>query len=266
MKFRLSALILMAACSSAHAEEEKKEEKWVQLFNGKDLTGWSPKIRTFKAGENYKDTYRVQDGAITVSYDGYDAKPEDKFDKFGHLFYTGKKFSNYRLRIEYRFTGEQINGGPGWAWRNSGVMIHSEGIDSMGVDQEFPSSLEVQFLGGSGKGERGTGNLCTPGTNVIMDGKLITKHTVEAKPQITVNGDDWVNIEVEVHGNGVVKHFVNGQQVHAYEQAQLDEKDEHSAKLIAEGVPKMISEGYICLQSESHPVQFRKVEILELDK
>lgn len=259
MKPSSLALCLLATTSFAHAETGK----WVQLFNGKDLTGWSPKIRTYPAGENFANTYSVKDGAITVNYDGYG---DNWGAKYGHLFYTGKKFSNYKLRIEYRFIGNQIKGGPGWALRNSGVMIHSEGIDTMGKDQEFPSSIEVQFLGGTGKGERGTGNLCTPGTNVVKDGKLITGHVVNANPQVTIHGEEWVTLEIEAHGNGVIKHFVNGQQVHEYEQAQLDERDGHSKELMAKGAPKMITEGYLCLQSESHPVQFRKVEIMELDK
>lgn len=265
MRLPIVVFGLIAACSLSYAEDAKGDGKWVQLFNGKDLTGWSPKIRHFKAGENYQDTFGIQDGAITVSYDGYEPKAGEEFDKFGHLFYTGKKFSSYRLRIEYRFIGDQAKGGPGWAWRNSGVMIHSESIDSMGVDQDFPTSLEVQFLGGNGK-ERGTGNLCTPGTNVVINGKLVTDHVIDAKPQVTINGDDWVIIEVEVHGNQSIKYFVNGQLVNSYAEPQLDERDEHAKALLAAGAPKMLSEGYLCLQSESHPVQFRKVEILELEK
>lgn len=252
----LAALSLLAVCSFAHAEEGK----WVSLFNGKDLTGWTPKFKGSKLGENFNDTFRVQDGAITVSYDKYDQWG----GQFGHLFYK-TKFSNYKLRIEYRFTGDQVKNGPGWAFRNSGVMIQSESPETMGVDQEFPASLEVQFLGGKSDGkERGTGNLCTPGTNVVIDGKLVTDHTVAAKPQVTIDGDAWVTIEVEVHGNKVIKHIVNGQQVHVYEQAQLDERDGHAQELMKKGAPKMISEGYICLQAESHPVQFRKVEIQKL--
>lgn len=262
MKIRHLALSLLATSAFSNVSHAA-EGKWVQLFNGKDLSGWSPKIKGFPAGENFANTYSVKDGAITVNYDGYN---NEWNNRFGHLFYTGKKFSNYKLRIEYRFIGEQIKGGPGWALRNSGVMIHSEGIDTMGKDQDFPSSIEVQFLGGTGKGERGTGNLCTPGTNVVINGNLFTGHQMNAKPQVTTHGEEWVTLEVEAHGNGVIKHFVNGQQVHQYEKAQLDERDGHSKELIAKGSPMMIREGYLCLQSESHPIQFRKVEIMELDQ
>ncbi len=85
----------------------EKPEEWTQLFNGKDLTGWTPKIRGQKLGENWNDTFRVEDGVLKVSYDKYDT-----FDRrFGHLFYE-KPFSNYILRIEYQFVGDQAQRDP----------------------------------------------------------------------------------------------------------------------------------------------------------
>ncbi|MES2439863.1 MAG: DUF1080 domain-containing protein [Verrucomicrobiota bacterium] len=250
---KLLTAALVAATSFAHAEEGK----WVSLFNGKDLTGWTPKIRGCEAGDNFKDTYRVEDGVIKVDYSKY-----EKWDnRFGHLFYE-KKFSHYRLRLEYRFTGEQIKEGPGWAFRNSGIMIHSESPKTMELGQDFPASLEVQLLGGSGKGERTTGNLCTPGTYVVMNDKLVTEHCVTSKSK-TFDGDQWVTIEVEVHGNGIIKHLINGEEVMSYSKAQLG-GDAHSDALIKVAGDKMLSEGYFCLQSESHPVEFRKIEIQEL--
>lgn len=244
---------LLALAGFAHAEDGK----WVSLFNGKDLTGWTPKIRGCEAGDNFKDTYRVVDGVLKVDYSNY-----EKWDnRFGHLFYE-KKFSNYRLKLEYRFIGEQAKDGPGWAFRNSGIMIHSESPKTMELEQDFPASLEVQLLGGSGKGERSTGNLCTPGTHVVMDDKLITTHCINSKSK-TFNGDQWVTIEVEVHGNGTIKHLINGEEVISYSKPQLG-GEPHSDELIKVAGDKMLSEGYICLQSESHPVEFRKIEIMEL--
>ena len=171
--------------------------QWTSLFNGKDLTGWTPKIKGSALGENYLDTFRVEDGVIKVCYDRY-----KKFNgEFGHLFYK-HPFSTYKLRVEYRFVGDQVPGGPGWAFRNSGAMIHCQPPESMGKDQEFPVSIEVQFLGGSGRGKRPTGNVCTPGTHIVMDGKLITQHCNESKSK-TYDGDQWVTVEAEVHGNGI---------------------------------------------------------------
>lgn len=264
---RLLTLACLVLCSQtafaqapAAAPEKKPDGEWVQLFNGKDLTGWTPKIRGYAAGENFADTFRVVDGLLTVSYDKYDGPFNQRY---GHLFWKDK-FSNYRLRVEYRFIGDQAKEGEAWATRNSGVMIHGETAENMGKDQKFPTSIEVQFLGGLGMGERTTGNLCTPGTNVVYNGKLHTPHTTNAKSK-TYDGDQWVTLEVEVHGNGKIKHIVNGETVIEYEQPQLDPRDADAKTIIAaRNGNLMLSEGTISLQSESHPVQFRKVEILVL--
>ncbi len=177
------AILCLLPLSAARAEE------WIQLFNGKDLAGWTPKIKGHALGENYGNTFRVENGVLKVSYDQY-----EKFDgKFGHLFYK-EKFSHYRMRVEYRFIGQQATGGPSWAVRNSGVMIHGESPETMAKDQDFPVSIEVQFLGGSGSGQRPTANLCTPGTNVVMDGKLITQHCTNSqdrRPFTATIGSQW---------------------------------------------------------------------------
>ncbi|RJP26599.1 MAG: DUF1080 domain-containing protein [Candidatus Omnitrophota bacterium] len=237
----------------------EKEEGWISLFNGKDMDGWVPKITGCDLNDNYKNTFRVEDGVLKVCYDQY-----EKFSgNFGHLFYM-KKFSHYRLRVEYRFVGEQTPGGPSWAFRNSGMMLHCQAPESMRKDQEFPVSIEAQLLGGGGTGTRTTNNLCTPGTNVVMDGKLITQHCTNSQSK-TYHGDQWVTAEVEVHGDGIVKHFVNGELVMEYEQPQYDERDADGLKLINENNgEKKLAEGYISLQAESHPCEFRNVEILPL--
>jgi len=244
----IAALVAMAGGVSA------EEAKWEPLFNGKDLTGWTPKIRGCDAGDNFQNTFRVKDGILTVDYSDY----KEWDNRYGHLFYA-KKFSHYRLRAEYRFTGEQLKGGAGWALRNSGIMIHSESPQMMEKNQDFPTSLEVQLLGGNGKDKRPTGNLCTPGTHVVYADKLDTRHCIESTSK-TYHGEQWVTIEVEVHGNAVIKHFINGEEVISYSKPQYG-GDAHADALAKVAGTKMISEGYICLQSESHPVEFRKVEI-----
>jgi hypothetical protein len=233
------------------------DHAWIPLFNGKNLEGWTPKIKGHAAGENYADTFRVEDGILKVSYDKY-----DKFnEQFGHLFWKNK-YSDYRVRVEYRFVGDQCAEGPGWATRNSGLMIHSQSAESMRKDQDFPVSIEVQLLGGLGRGERPTANLCTPGTHVVYKGKLWTDHCTNSKSK-TYDGDQWVTLEVEVHGNGTIKHTIDGQTVIEYEKPQFDPGDNDARGLMKTDDP-MISEGYLCLQAESHPVEFRKVEILPL--
>jgi hypothetical protein len=234
---------------------------WTSLFNGKDLEGWIPKFKGSPLGTNYLNTFRVENGVLKASYDGY-----SKFKgEFGHLFYK-HPFSAYKLRVEYRFVGEQVPGGPGWAFRNSGAMIHCQPPETMRVEQEFPVSIEVQYLGGSGMGQRPTGNLCTPGTHIVMDGKLVTQHCIDSKSK-TFHGDQWVTVDVEAHGHGKFKHYVNGELVIEYEQPQLDGSDPDALKLAADRKgEKKLSGGYISLQAESHPIEFRKVEIFPLDE
>lgn len=253
----MAAVVLLSAAVAA-AQDVPKDGKWVALFDGKSLAGWTPKIRGYEAGDNFGDTFRVENGVLKVSYDKYG----DKFDgRFGHLFYKDT-FSDYFLRVEYRFVGEQAPGGPEWAFRNSGVMFHGQSPQSMRKDQEFPVSIEAQFLGGSGKGPRPTANVCSPGTNIVMNGALVTRHCNNSTSK-TFDGDQWVTVVLEVHGNGRIRHFVNGELVLEYEQPQLDDTDENAKPLIVGG-KKMLSGGTISLQSESHPVEFRKVEIMEL--
>ena len=250
-------LIALTLVSPAVAQDGKDE--WVPLFNGKDLAGWTPKITGFALGENHADTFRVEDGLLKVRYDQYKS-----FDgKFGHLFYKDK-FSHYVARIEYRFVGDQCPGGPGWAVRNSGLMFHCQDPKTMRKEQEFPVSIEAQFLGGPEKGERTTNNLCTPGTNVVMGGELITRHCTNSESK-TYRGDGWVTVEIEVRGAGKVTHRVEGETVLEYEQPQYDPRDADGAKLIKDK-KLLIEEGYLSLQAESHPVDFRKVDIKVLKK
>jgi hypothetical protein len=233
-------------------------ESWTPLFNGRDLEGWTPKFTGSDLGTNYLSTFRVENGVLRVVYDGY-----EKFNsQFGHLFYR-EKLSRYRVRVEYRFVGKQTLGGPGWAFRNSGIMLHCEPPEGMEKGQEFPVSIEVQLLGGDGVAKRSTANLCTPGTNVVMGGKLITQHCTDSSSK-TYHGDQWVTAEVEVLGNERIRHYVEGDLVLEYTEPQLDPADKDARRLLAKGVPKMLDSGFISLQAESHPVEFRKVELLRL--
>jgi hypothetical protein len=234
---------------------------WIQLFNGKDLTGWTPKIRRQPLGENYGNTFRVENGILKVVYD--DTKAYAKYDdQFGHLFFE-KPYSKYRLRVEYRFVGNQCPGGPGWAVRNNGLMLHCEDPKLMTVDQDFPASIEVQLLGGNGKDDRTTLNLCTPGTNVVMNGKLFLPHCTSSKSK-TYHGDQWVTAEVEVRGGEVMRHIIDGTTVLEYTEPQLDDRDAHSKMLIEKNGGKLLTGGYISIQAESHPTEFRKIELMVL--
>ncbi|MBO6577155.1 MAG: DUF1080 domain-containing protein [Rhodothermales bacterium] len=260
MRGLILAAVLVAGCGGARLEvtNDQEAEQWVQLFNGQDLTGWTPKIRGEAVGQDSSNTFRVEDGVIKVAYDGYGAFDE----RFGHLFYE-TPYSHYRLNILYRFTGDQAEGGPGWAFRNSGVMVHSQSASSMGLDQDFPISIEVQFLGGNGVDERPTANLCTPGTHVEMDGELVTDHCINAQSP-TFHGDDWVEVEVVVLGDSLIAHAVEGEPVLGYYRPQVGGGVVDGFDPAEKRDGELLGAGYIALQSESHPVEFRRVELLNL--
>jgi hypothetical protein len=247
---------LAVAPAASRPVDSLQAQDWTPLFNGRNLDGWTPKITRYRLGVNFADTFRVEDGVLKVAYDKYDGPFNGRF---GHPFYKDS-FSFYRLRVEYRFTGMQAPGGPDWARRNSGVMIHGETPETMTRDQEFPASVEVQFLGGNGTADRPTSNVCTPGTHVSIDGALVTRHCTNSKSK-TYHGDQWVTAEVEVCGDRSIRHFLDGAVVLAYSAPQYDDRDAHARDLIARAGSKDIAGGTISLQSESHPVEFRKVEL-----
>ncbi len=259
----LLSVLPVAAQSEANpritaARKAATPSDWIQLFNGKDLKDWSPKITGYALNENFANTFRVENGVMKVAYDGY-----DKFgDRFGHIFYN-KPFSHYIIAVEYRFTGEQCPGGADWAMRNSGIMIHCQPPETMTKEQDFPISIEVQLLGGLGKGPRPTANLCTPGTNVERDGKLWTQHCLNSSSK-TYDGDQWVRVEVEVLGDESVRHVVEGQGVLVYQKPQIGGGNVSHYDPAVKQDGKPLTGGYISLQSESHPVEFRKVELLNL--
>ena len=257
----LAVVMVGAICSTGCASQAGKsaEGRWISLFNGKDLKGWHPKITGYDLDDNFGNTFRVEDGLLKVRYDQY-----EKFDgKFGHLFYE-TPFSHYRMRVEYRFVGEQTPGGPGWAFRNSGIMFHCQSPKSMRKDQDFPVSIEAQMLGGNGTDKRSTANVCTPGTHIVMNDRLITQHCINSKSE-TYHGDQWVTMEIEVHGNGKIRQLVNGEVVLEYERPQLDDGDADAKKLIKDG-NTALGAGYVALQAESHPLEFRKVELMPLEE
>ena len=258
---KLGSVILMVLAGTVLTTPQAAdagEPEWVPLFNGTNLAGWTPKITGFPAGTNFADTFRVEEGILKVSYAGY----TNFGGHFGHLFWK-ETLTNYVLRVEYRFLGRQAPGGPGWAFRNSGVMIHSESPSTMELNQDFPTSVEVQLLGGSGSGERPTLNVCTPGTDVVMDEQLVRRHCTSSTSK-TYHGDQWVTVEIEVHNSRLINHKVDGETVLSYSRPQYDDRDAHAKKLIPADGNNILSSGYICLQAESHPVEFRKVELRRL--
>ncbi|PST81725.1 DUF1080 domain-containing protein [Pedobacter yulinensis] len=256
--FFAAGAVILAACS-AFLLFEPKNDGWIELFNGKDLNDWNIKIAKHAYRENYANTFRVENGVIRTGYEGY-----GQFDQqYGHIFYK-KPFSAYILRLEYRFVGEQAKGGEGWAWRNSGAMLHCQDPSTMLKDQDFPISIEGQLLGGDGEHLRHTSNLCTPGTNVVWKDKLFTPHCLDSKSK-TYHGDRWVRADFVVLADSVVYHVVEGDTVLTYYKPQIGGGNvtNFNPQLKKDG--QLLKSGYIALQSESHPVEFRRVALFNLE-
>ena len=250
----ISTIIASLAVTASTAPQ-----RWIQVFDGRSLANWTAKIKGYPLGENFANTFRVAGGAIQVNYDGYGGK----FDgRFGHLFLK-TPYAAYRLRLKYRFLGKQLPDGPGWAYKNSGIMIFCQDPSTIGLNQDFPVSAEVQLLGGDDQGERHTGNLCTPGTNVMMNDKLVTQHCTDSTSD-TFRGETWVSAEVRVDPDGSVTHFIMGKPVMMYKDVQLDEKDADAQKLL-KGDVKVLKQGWISLQSESHPIEFKDIALMPLE-
>jgi hypothetical protein len=245
------------------SRNDPNQKEWIQLFNGRDLTGWTPKFAHHDLGENVNNTFRVEDGMLKVRYDKWPTFA----DQFGHLFYR-EPFSYYILAAEYRFVGEQVKTSRtdlGWALRNNGLMIHSPDPKTMLKDQDFPISIEVQLLGGHGDGKpRSTANLCTPGTHVVMDGKLRTAHCTNSKSK-TYDGDQWVRVEVLAHGDELIRHMVEGETVLEYTKPQIGggSASPTDPAVKVDGTP--LTGGFISLQAETAPIDFRRVELLNLE-
>ena len=245
--------------TAAATAQDRDARQWIQLFNGRDLADWTIKFTKHDLGENFRNTFRVEDGLLKVRYDAWPS-----FDgEFGHIFYKDP-FSYYLLAAEYRFTGDQPAGAPSWAARNNGLMLHAPHPRTMLKDQNFPISLEVQLLGGLGTGPRTTANLCTPGTHVVFKGQLHTPHCTNST-SATYDGEQWVRVEVLVHGDELVRHMVDGQTVLEYSKPQIGGSGVAPVDAAVKVDGRLLTSGYIALQAETAPVEFRKVELLNLE-
>ncbi len=256
-------------CSNKEDNTEAAKEEWVSLFNGKDLSGWDIKIKDHALNENYKNTFRVEDSMIRVVYSDY-----DKFDlQFGHL-YSQSPYSYYKLKFQYRFTGDHLADAPVWADRNSGIMLHSQSGKSVELHQNFPVSLEFQFLCGNGKDTVHTGNVCTPGTFITVNGNVYKGHIFQSTSK-TYLKNEWISGEAEVYGDSLIRHIINGDTVLTYTHPMVGEGfvgadmswtqaaiTDSLAWINKANTP--LSSGHLALQAESQPVDFRRIEILNL--
>ena len=279
MKFLLPILCLfLFSCQNSPSNNtptnNPNKEEWISLFNGKDLNDWIIKIAGEPLNGNYKNTFRANDGILEINYDEY----ENFDDKYGHMYYK-TPYSYYKLKFDYRFTGDQVPGGEVWNVRNSGIMVHSQSAEDQEPGQHFPVSIEVQLLGGLGeeKGDRTTANLCTPGTAVVMGDTVNYTHCINSTSK-TYHGDQWVSVEAVVYGDSLIEHKIDDKIVLAYEKPQLDaafinrafkgqDYERFGVTKVDEWLKRegeLLFEGYIALQAESHPIDFKNLELLNL--
>ncbi len=259
MKLCYCLLTLLVLSTTTSCQQNADKEGWKTLFNGKDIKDWVPKINHHEVGENYGNTFRVEDGIIKVRYNQYDVFNE----QFGHLYYK-QPFSYYHLVFEYRIVGEWRKDAPDYTIKNSGVMFHSQDPKTMPRDQNWPISIEFQLLSGMGDGvARPTGNMCSPGTDVVFQGKIDSRHCIPSSSK-TYDGDQWVKGEIIVLGDSLITHIINGDTVLQYSKPQIGGGvvANYDPAIKQDGKP--LKEGFIALQSEGQPVDFRNIKILNL--
>lgn len=233
-----------------------RHSKWKSLFNGKNLKGWQIKIAGYPLGENFGNTFRVENGILEIRYNAYDSFR----NRFGALYYQ-KKLKNYRLRAEYRFVGETTVGAPSWGYRDGGIQYHCQSPASLQLTQLFPVCIEYNLHGGNGKDERPVGEICTTGTFVFINGKKNESNCTLPTVKKTFHGDQWVTAEIDVRGD-TIRHYVNGEEILRFENPRYNPGNGVAKTFIINGDDK-VKDGYISLQSNSHPIDFRKIEIME---
>ncbi len=265
--FLVISLVIIISCGSKKVSKAKEsvtnlvstktETKWISIFNGKDLNGWTIKIPGYELGENFGNTLRVENGILKVRYDEYG--PEFK-DRFGTVYFD-KYLSNYRLKVVYRFVGETATGAPTWGYRDSGIQFHGQPPTTQKLNQAFPVCLEYNFHGGNGTDERPLGAACTNGMFIEHNGQKNTTTCIAADVPKTFHGNQWVTAEIDVRDSKIT-HYVNGEEILSYANPTYNIENE-TAKMLMDGEDSKVKGGYVSLQSNSHPIDFRKIELLE---
>lgn len=249
--------LIMSGFQQSDTSAQRNKAAWKSIFNGKTLKGWKIKIAGHPLGENFGNTFRVENDILSIRYDQYGANFNNRF---GALYYE-KKLQNCRIRMEYRFVGETAPGAPSWGFRDSGIQYLGQDPATVGLDQQFPVCVEFNLHGGNGKDERPTGELCVPGTYVEFAGTRNSQFCTPPDVKRTFHGDQWVTAEIEIR-DGMITHFVNGEPVLSAGNAHYNPDHEFGKKFAAEH-PGIIREGFVSLQSNSHPIDFRKIELME---
>ncbi|NQY08457.1 MAG: DUF1080 domain-containing protein [Flavobacteriales bacterium] len=259
LKSCLVAILIITSISCAQTEKQNPEKEWQSLFNGKDLNGWVAKFHHHELGDNYANTFRVHNGTIQVNYDDYTTFD----DRYGHLFYE-EPFSSYHLKFEYKFTDQWLTDAKYFTYRNSGIMFHSQDPKTILKEQDWPISVEYQILADEDKGEeRPTGNMCSPGTDVVLKNDKAPRHCVKSSSK-TYKWDEWMQGELIVYGDLLIIHKVNGENVLEYSKPQIagGVANGYDPQIKIDGTP--LTSGYIALQAEGQGIAFKNILIKEL--
>ncbi|HZY81531.1 MAG TPA: DUF1080 domain-containing protein [Cyclobacteriaceae bacterium] len=253
--FPIIACLLLFSCT----KEKEKESDWITLFNGKDINDWIVKIHHHDPGVNFGETFRVEDDMIKVRYDKY----QDFNDQFGHLYYK-TPFSYFHLSLDYRFTGQLQQGAPNYTLLNSGVMFHSQDPRSMPKEQNWPISVEMQFLATLDDGtERHTGNMCSPGTDIVYGGGVYPDHCLDSNSK-SYPREQWVHADLVVLGDSLVTHMINGDTVLQYSKPMMGGGVVNGYDSAIWKPGALLKEGYVALQSEGQPIDFKNIKIRKL--
>jgi len=259
----LAVLGLTVACTSS-ARAKSRSEGWIQLFNGKDFSGWYIYLSGQERNYDPDEVFTVKDGVLHIYKNTKDQGPAP----LGYLS-TEIAYSHYHLRFQYKW-GKKRFGSRAQEKRNSGLMYHGVGPD--GVHQKtWPRSLECQVQ------EHDTGGvICIAGARctVSIDPEVPGRHRVRGQylpaeeggvPSTSTfwsikNGthdtlEGWNTVEVIVMGNDYAVYIVNGQVNHRL--TRLEQKSDSG-----EWVP--LTAGKILLQAELAEVYFRNIEIKPL--
>lgn len=204
-------------------------QKPVELFNGKDLTGWHMDVPALDKDPNGPKPFIVRKGLL-VSL----ASPG------GHLI-TDQKYENYKVEVEYRFSAT-----PG----NCGILVHASKLRRL--YEMFPQSMEVQMQSGD------AGDFWCIGEDIEVpdmearrgpkdrwgvDGdKLRRIKNLTDKSENPVG--DWNRMVVECKADQI-RVWVNGD-------------------LVNHGRKSTVSIGHIAVQAEGSEVEFRKIILTPL--
>lgn len=252
--------IVSCKLSTEKVTKDHQQNEWMILFNGKDFENWTVKIHGHELGDNYANTFRIKDSVLQVNYSDYEGFEE----RYGHLFYK-EPFSSYHLKFKYRFTNQWMKDAPSYTYRNSGVMFHSQAPETILKDQDWPISVEFQMLARENEGEeRPTGNMCSPGTEVIYEGKIDPRHCINSSSE-TYDWNQWVDAELIVYRDSLIIHKISGKKVLEYTKPQIGGgvANGYDPDIKIDG--KALTEGYIGLQAEGQGVEFNDIKIKKLD-